>query len=77
MKTRNLCTNLYQNGDMSKRDYQTYMELYQSMRQALQPPDLLIYLRCSVKAVQKRIKSAEEKASKRSEKVPDLLAQSL
>jgi deoxyadenosine/deoxycytidine kinase len=51
------CTNLYQNGDMSKRDYKTYMELYHSMRAALQPPDLLIYLRCSVKAVQKRIRS--------------------
>ena len=51
------CTNLYHNGDMSERDYNTYMELYNSMRKALQPPDLLIYLRCSVKAVQKRIRS--------------------
>ena len=63
------CTNLYQNGDMSKRDYQTYMELYNSMRQALQPPDLLIYLRCSVKSVQKRIKTrgreSEQKIPKR------------
>jgi len=41
---------------MKKRDYQTYMELYQSMQQALQPPDLLIYLRCDTRAIRRRIK---------------------
>ena len=51
------CTNLYRSGAISKRDYQTYMELYQTMGKALQPPDLMIYLRCSVKAIRKRIRS--------------------
>jgi len=41
---------------MSQRDFQTYMELYQSMRTALQPPDLLIYLRCPVRGIRHRIK---------------------
>lgn len=50
------CTNLYRGRKISKRDYETYMELYKTMRTALQPPDLLIYLRCSVRAIRKRIK---------------------
>ena len=49
-------TNLYRGRYMKKRDYQTYMELYRSMKQALQPPDLLIYLKCDVRAIRKRIK---------------------
>ena len=32
------------------------MELYNTMRSALQPPDLMIYLRCSVRAIKRRIK---------------------
>ncbi len=50
------CTNLYRSRKISKRDYDTYMELYRTMRQALQPPDLMIYLRCSVRAIRRRIK---------------------
>ena len=50
------CTNLYRGRKITKRDYETYMELYKTMRTALQPPDLLIYLRCSVRAIRKRIK---------------------
>ena len=50
------CTNLHRSRKISKRDYQTYMELYQTMKEALQPPDLLIYLRCSVRAIRKRIR---------------------
>lgn len=48
--------NLYRTKCMSKRDYETYMELYRTMRRALQPPDLMIYLRCSVRATRQRIK---------------------
>lgn len=51
------CTNLYKSRQISKRDYTTYMELYESMRQVLRPPDLLIYLRCSVRAIRQRIKT--------------------
>ena len=50
------CTNLRRGGHISERDYATYMELYQTMRSALQPPDLLIYLRCSVRAIRRRIR---------------------
>ena len=51
------CTNLYKSRLISKRDYTTYMELYESMSQVLRPPDLLIYLRCSVRAIRQRIKT--------------------
>jgi len=50
------CTNLYRGRKMKARDYETYMELYRTMEQVLQPPDLMIYLRCSVRAIRKRIK---------------------
>jgi deoxyadenosine/deoxycytidine kinase len=48
--------NLYRTKCMSKRDYDTYMELYRTMRSALQPPDLMIYLSCPVRAIRQRIK---------------------
>jgi len=35
-------------GNLSDRDYETYMKLYGVMMQMVQVPDLLIYLRCSV-----------------------------
>lgn len=47
--------NLYQKELMSERDYQTYRRLYESVRTQIQPPDLMIYLRCPIKAVRKRI----------------------
>jgi len=49
-------TNLYRSHFMTERDFHTYTELYESMRHALQPPNLLIYLRCSVRAIRRRIK---------------------
>ena len=49
-------TNLHRSGHISKRDYGTYMELYESMSKTLRPPDLLIYLRCSVRAIRRRVK---------------------
>ena len=48
--------NLYRRRGLSKRDYNTYRELYQTIREELQPPDLLIYLRCSVRGVRRRIR---------------------
>ena len=50
-------TNLYRSRYMARRDFQTYMELYEAMKEALQPPDLLIYLRCSVRAIRRRIRA--------------------
>lgn len=49
--------NLYRAGHMSKRDWQTYTELYDAMKAALQPPDLLIYLRCDVRGIRHRIRT--------------------
>jgi deoxyadenosine/deoxycytidine kinase len=48
--------NLHRSGKMSKRDWETYHHLYQAMCRSLQPPDLMIYLRCSVRAIRRRIK---------------------
>lgn len=47
---------LYRSKRMKKRDYETYTELYSAMRKSLRPPDLMIYLRCSVRAIRRRIK---------------------
>lgn len=49
-------TNLYRSRKITQRDFGTYMELYETMRGALQPPDLMIYLRCSTRAIRKRIR---------------------
>ena len=46
---------LAQSGHLSERDHRTYLELYSAMRRSLAPPDLLIHLRCSVRAIRKRI----------------------
>ncbi len=35
-------------GNLSDRDYDTYMQLFRLMMSMVNPPDLLIYLRCSV-----------------------------
>lgn len=35
-------------GNLSDRDYETYMELFRVMMSQVKVPDLLIYLRCSV-----------------------------
>lgn len=47
--------NLYLQGYMSKRDYDTYRALYQAVSDFLPPPDLVIYLRASVPTLIKRI----------------------
>ena len=49
-------TNLARSGMLSERDWRTYQDLYAAMRAALQPPDVLIYLRCSVRAIRQRIR---------------------
>lgn len=48
--------NLYAQGLMNKRDFQTYWELYQNIRDSLDPPDLLIYLKADIRTVRKRIR---------------------
>ncbi|MGC3948313.1 MAG: deoxynucleoside kinase [Chryseolinea sp.] len=40
--------NLRQNGFMSERDYESYRDIFESMMQFVQPPDLLIYLKADI-----------------------------
>jgi deoxyadenosine/deoxycytidine kinase len=47
--------NLYERGNITPRDYQTYRELYETSVQFLPPPDLVIYLRASVPTLLSRI----------------------
>jgi deoxyadenosine/deoxycytidine kinase len=47
--------NLYLQGHLSSRDYQTYRTLYQSVVRLLPPPDLVIYLRATVETLRERI----------------------
>ena len=49
-------TNLHRQKLLETRDFETYMELYRGMRRVLQPPDVLLYLRCTVPAIRKRIR---------------------
>jgi deoxyadenosine/deoxycytidine kinase len=47
--------NLYEQGQMEKRDYENYLALYESMCQFLTPPDLVLYLRKSLPKLKERI----------------------
>jgi deoxyadenosine/deoxycytidine kinase len=49
--------NLFLQGHIQPRDYQTYRELYETAVQLLPPPDLMIYLRASVPTLIRRISS--------------------
>lgn len=57
-------TNNYRRGDLSDRDYETYMELFHNMQHVMRLPDLMIYLRMSVPAliahIQKRGRDYEQ-----------------
>lgn len=56
--------NLHEMGLMSKRDYDNYFGFFQTLKQMVQPPDLLIYLQASVPTlvgqIQKRGREYEE-----------------
>lgn len=47
--------NLYQQGNMSERDWHCYYELYQTTATLLPPPNLVIYLRATVPILRRRI----------------------
>jgi deoxyadenosine/deoxycytidine kinase len=50
--------NLHKSGHISERDYQSYLDIFNSMIEFVKPPDLLIYLRSDipklVRQIQKR-----------------------
>ena len=48
--------NLYNNGVMNQRDFETYDALYRSLMSFLPTPDLVIYLRASISTLVERIK---------------------
>ena len=56
--------NNYERGDLSDRDYETYMELFELMKLKMKRPDMMIYLRKSVPAlvaqIQKRGRDYEQ-----------------
>ncbi|MGB5165708.1 MAG: deoxynucleoside kinase [Woeseiaceae bacterium] len=49
-------TALYQMRKISKRDWMTYMGFYEAILDAIKPPDLMIYLRCTMRTLRKRIR---------------------
>ncbi len=49
-------TALQQTGKINQRDWQTYLSFYASIRSTIKPPDLMIYLKCSIRTTRKRIK---------------------
>jgi deoxyadenosine/deoxycytidine kinase len=57
-------TNNYEMGNLSERDYHTYMELFEQMMGLVRVPDLMIYIRSSiptlVEQIQKRGREYEQ-----------------
>lgn len=49
--------NLHAMGLMSSRDFETYKELFESIADLVQPPDLLIYLRADIPTLVEQIQS--------------------
>ena len=49
-------TALHQMRKISKRDWATYQGFYQAILDAIRPPDLLIYLHCSMRPLRQRIR---------------------
>ncbi|MDH4057113.1 MAG: deoxynucleoside kinase [Cyclobacteriaceae bacterium] len=51
-------SNLHKSGNITDRDYESYLDIFNSMTNFVQPPDLLIYLRSDipklVRQIQKR-----------------------
>lgn len=47
--------NLHQGGYISKQDYHIYRNFYASILQAVEPPKLLVYCKCLVPTIKKRI----------------------
>ena len=47
---------LHRMKNISARDWETYQDFYTTMRDELRPPDLMIYLRCPLKTLVKRIR---------------------
>lgn len=55
---------LFESKKISPDDFAVYNSLYAGMCQALRPPDLVIYMKCSLPTLQKRIKLRGRDAEK-------------
>jgi deoxyadenosine/deoxycytidine kinase len=49
-------TALYQMRKINKRDWMTYRGFYEAILDAIRPPDLLVYLKCSIRTLRRRIR---------------------
>jgi deoxyadenosine/deoxycytidine kinase len=49
-------TALHEMRHIDRRDWQTYQAFYGSILDAISPPDLMIYLRCTIRTLRKRIR---------------------
>ena len=49
-------TALHQMRKISKRDWETYLGFYHAILDAIRPPDLMVYLRCSMRTLRQRIR---------------------
>ena len=49
-------TALFQMRKITKRDWATYQAFYSAILDAIRPPDLMIYLRCSMRTLRQRIR---------------------
>jgi deoxyadenosine/deoxycytidine kinase len=56
---------LHDAGYIDDRDWATYTDMYNTLRQELRPPDLMIYLRCPLPALIKRINRRGREFEKR------------
>lgn len=48
-------TNLFKQGLIAERDFKIYKNFYQSILKSIRPPDLLIYLKCGLPTIKRRI----------------------
>jgi deoxyadenosine/deoxycytidine kinase len=56
---------LHQAGHIDDRDWKTYQDLYRTLRDEIRAPDLMIYLRCPLKTLARRIKQRGRDFEKR------------
>ena len=49
-------TALHEMRQIDARDWETYWSFYQTILDAIRPPDLMIYLRCSIRTLRARIR---------------------
>ena len=47
---------LYRAGHIDERDWRMYDDLYRTLREEIRPPDLMIYLRCPLKTLVRRVR---------------------